>query len=924
MRSAVVSAWRSSATRYVEDATTEDDLVTVGYRDRLFTELVANAADAAMTADVAGQVRIWSSDERTVHVANTGAPVSDDGVRSLLSLRVSAKVAGAQSVGRYGVGFTATAAVADRVEVRSTTGSFVFDRARTAQVLADERVATGSRRPPLLRLAWPVDEPPAPGMDTEIVLYLSDGNSAADLVGAARAQAADLLLELPGLGQITVGDTAFTIEMAPTPPSTPEERGASRASRRAATQHITITITSPRRTRVHHWLQTGLHTRWLVEIDDAGALAETPSALTENVLRAPTPTDIELTLPAAAITGLRLTPDRRHLHPDADIATAAHGYADLMRALPASVRPSLIPVPAHSRNRDDAALSAAVLADLADEAWLPGAAGDELVPGRSVVFGDLTADLAEVLAPLMGDLAHPDVSERRHLARLRSVGVTEIGLADLAERLTGTQRSSTWWRDLYAALSPLVTTAADAEELGALPIPRSDGRVSVGARGLFLADGIDTPLRWVPTVDAQARHPLLERLGATTLTVSDALADPALRQLIDHGDDDELAVVAGEVLALLAADPPATVPEWLAALPLPDQHGELRAADELLLPESPLAAVLVDDAPFGRVADDLVDRVGVEPLRALGVGWGFLTVVDELPVGPDHDLPDEDQWWETLGDPPETLAAVRDLDLIDDDRWPQALTLLATDRRTAPLLADRHGYTAWWLRQHAVIDGHPLGWYRAPSDTSMSGVRDVLHHPHADELAAALGGDVIESDADADTVLAHLGEAAREIESGVAAAVHANLVIAARRGVIDPTELAVPERVRSASGHAVASAVVLDRPWLTQVLGPDEIVLAGVATDPDDAAVLAEILDLPTAGDEVRGEVLDEGTPATWACAEATLFAATWGHALARADIRLHDELWVRVHRNGERSDQRVRWWIDEGGITHLPRLSRP
>ncbi|MXP22666.1 hypothetical protein GIY30_15095 [Gordonia sp. HNM0687] len=917
-----MSSWRASANRYREDATTEDDLVTVGYRDRLFTELIANAADAAGAAGITGRVSIWAGDSGTVHVANTGAPVSADGLRSLLSLRVSAKSSESHTVGRYGVGFTATAAVADRVEVRSTSASFVFDRDRTAATLTAEGIDPAARRPPLLRLAWPVAAVPSGGHDTEIVLHLCDGVAAADLLATARRQAPELLVELDGLGAITVADTTVRIERAEMPPLA-EER-ARKGSLSAATQLLTITASSPTDCVVHRWLQAGRDTRWLIEVDEGGAVCARRSALTENVLRAPTPTDVELSMPAICITDLPLTPDRRHLHPDADISSAAQGYAELLHALPLSDRPALIPIAAHARNRDDAALGHAVVENLSEREWLPGAAGNDLVPSRSVVFGDLTPELAEVLAPLMADLAHPDMSERRHLARLQSVGVTVIGLAELAERLVGTERDPSWWCDLYAALSPLVTTAADAEELGALPIPRSDERLGIGARGLFLADGIDTAMSWLPTVHTRARHPLIERLGARTVAVAEAVADPALQQLVEQADDDELGRVADEVLALLCADADAAVPKWLAGLPLPDAQGELRAADELLLPDSPLAAVLVDDAPFGQVSPDLVGRVGGDVLRRIGVGWGFLTLVDELPVAPDHDLPDEERWWSTLDAPPDTLAAVRDLDLVDDGCWDEALTLLAADSTTAVMLDDPSGYTAWWLRHHAVIGGHRLGWYRAPSDLSMVGVRDVLDHPHADALGAALGGIEIESADDADTVLTHLGDPDRRIAPGIAAAVHAAVVRAVRIGVCDAAELAVPQRVRAASGEAVTDAVVLDRPWMVQVFGSGELVLAGVRPDRDDAAALAEILDLPMVDDEVRAEVVGEGVAATRDCPEATLFAVQWGHDIGRADVRLHEELWVRLWRNGDRRDKRVGWWVDEHGVTHLPRLSRP
>ena len=83
------------------------------------------------------------------------------------------------------------------------------------------------------------------------------------------------------------------------------------------------------------------------------------------------------------------------------------------------------------------------------------------------------------------------------------------------------------------------------------------------------------------------------------------------------------------------------------------------------------------------------------------------------------------------------LVAVRDLDLVDDDRWPQALALLAQpplrDALTQPvrvLLPDGtheavRPYTAWWLRGHPVLDGRrPAGLRAAGGDPLLQGLYD--------------------------------------------------------------------------------------------------------------------------------------------------------------------------------------------------------
>uniref|UniRef100_UPI003D8D1F9A sacsin N-terminal ATP-binding-like domain-containing protein n=1 Tax=Gordonia sp. B7-2 TaxID=3420932 RepID=UPI003D8D1F9A len=906
VRAATLESWRSSPTRLAEDIAAETDLVTVGYRDRLLTELAANAADAAAVAGEPGELAVWLSG-RELHVANTGAPLTVEGVRSLSALRVSAKPTTAvaegnsRQVGRFGVGFTATAVVADRVEMRSTTGSVVFDRALTEEVIreAGARLAD-SVEVPLLRLPWPSDVRPRKGFDTEVVLYLRDGSD--NLVAPMISEASDLLLELPSLQRISVGEVEFGVDRHRLP--------------ELSSDGAVVTRIAPTRDGVQSaaWLQVATGTtRWLAPVDG-------PTVAGHDVLRAPTPTGIELSLPCRLIADLPLTPDRRNLHPSADIASAAVGYADLIRLFGPRRRLRLVPEPHLARNRDDARLIDAVLADLRRTSWLPAADGADLVPSRSVVLVGLTAELADVLGDLFGDLVHPDISDAGSTSVLGRLGVVELGLAGLADRLTGVERPSQWWQRLYAALAPLVGTGREVEEIAALPVPRSDGRMAVGARGLFVSDRITGAARWLPMVDRQARHPLVERMGAQELTVEQALSDPALRQLIEDADLDSDGGLADEVLALVAADPDAALPAWLAQLPLPDADGEWRPADELLLPDSPLGAVLVDDHPFGVVDRELTQRHGASTLRRVGVGWGFLVVSDELPTAPDHDLPDEELWWDSLTELPESLSAVGDLDLVDEQRWAAALTLLADDEEIVELLGDRDGYTAWWLRRCAIIDGHPLGDYRAPSDETLVGVLDPLDHPQADAVAGALAELPPASAAEASRLLDRLGDPDREVSAGVAVSVHASIVGACRSGVIDPADIDLPDRVRTLAATAVADAVVLDKPYLLQMVSGESVVLAGTAAEAADAETLGVVLDLPLASEAFAAEIRDPGDAVTWSHPEAVRFAAQRGVEVRHGEVRVHDELWVTLRRNDSVIESRVGWWIDHQGVTHLER----
>lgn len=945
LRESTLRAWASSPTRLREDHTAEADLTTIGYRDRMFTELAANAADAAAAADPGsgGRMAVWL-DERDLHVANTGEPLTPEGVRSLVALRVSAKKPARDQIGRFGVGFTSTATVADGVEIRSTSGSIRFDLAATEDAVRAagiERDRAGGAVP-LLRLAWPVDAGPVEGFATEVVLHLRPDVDADALLETISTQVPDLLVALDALDGITVGDGAaarlFTVEQEPiTLP---------RNDRRVTARRLVVRETSPQGSArtVRSWREVSDGTtRWLVaEADESDGAARMLGDLRPHhiapsgpdVLYAPTATDIELGLPCRVITTLPLTPDRRHLHPSADITDAASGYVELMQIVEPGDRVFLIPSPQRVRNADDARLTEAILEQLRDSVWLPGADGGDLVPVRAVCVAGLGTELAEILSDAFADLVHPDISAPQHLPALERVGVTPLSLAQVAERLIGVDRPARWWHRLYAALGPLVPTAREAEELSALPVPRADGRMSVGARGL-VSIATPMPLRWLPTVDPDADHPLLDRLGLQRIEVTDALADPGLREMVSSldesldsidvdPDDSETAgsdmrALVDEILGAVRADPHAIVPDWLRGLPIPDADGGWRPADELLLPNSPLLSVLVDDHPFGLVSDDLIEEAGADALRRIGVGWGFMTVTDDLPTAPDHDLPDEEQWWDERPEPPETLAAVRDLDLVDEDRWADALTLLATDEALAPLLARRDGYTCWWLRQHAWIDGHRLGWYRAPADTAFDGVRDVLDHPHADALRHALGGSAVESAADADDLLRNLGDPQRTVSAGTAAEVYAVIVATARRGVFEPADLAVPERIRVVSGGTSEAAVVIDEPWWVQVFDPGEMVVMGAAEHAD-AELLAEILDVPIASEAAAAEVDGEGSAATGSVTEAVLLGVLTGRRPRRGEVRLHDTLTVRVRHGGDERTVPVDWWVDDRGITHLRR----
>ncbi|EGD54227.1 sacsin N-terminal ATP-binding-like domain-containing protein [Gordonia neofelifaecis] len=889
LRRATLRGWQSSPTRLAEDAAAEAELLEIGYRDRLFTELIANAADAASAAGIVGHVAVWA-DGRSVHVANTGAPLTAAGVRSLTALRVSPKHGDdGTTVGRFGMGFRATS-LAPRVVVASTSGSIEFDAARTRDAVAAVAADAALDRLPAQRLAWPSDASPSPGFDTEVILAVDD-DVAGELVAAAAGQAPDLLLELQAIDRIVVG--AHTFE------------------RRDDTDTVVVS-----RDGVEHrrWLIARTErTRWLASVRDGRVVP-----LGRDVLRSPTATDIELTLPARVIADLPLTPDRRELHPDADIAAAAAGYPELVALAPDDQKQVLVPPPALPAGGVDGVLREAVRSELAVAQWVPSATGEALSPDRTWVFPGITAELAELLSEVLEPLAHPDVSDRVTASLLVGLGAREIGLADVAELLSGSSGADhDWWARLYAALSGFVPDARAAEELATLPVPRADGRMHVGGRGLFLIDGLeelaDPPVvSWVPTVAPDAYDPLLERLGLTRISPEQALALPELAAAIDDSDDD---VLVDAVLRILGLPHAGTAPADLGSLELRGADGDHWPADELLLPDSPLAQVLVADSPFGTVADEVVERYGRDALRRLGVGWGFTVVHDPAPVAPEHDLPDEEEWWDSHEVPPDELHAVRDLDLVDPARWPAALELLASDDHTAPLLTG--GYTRWWLRRYAEIDGVPLRRLRGVDDVGLRGLLDPVQVPVA--AAGLLAGPAPDDAADASDRLAALADPDRAVPSGVAVGAHAALVAAVVDGAFRVADVDPPDRLRTVAGTTTDDPVVIGAPWWVDVIPPERAVLPGLPPDSAAAAVLADLVDAPTA-DAVCQVLPDPGGDAVDAdSAEAVRLLAAAGLTTAR-QVRIHDDLHVEITDDDRTRRQRIPRWVTDDGVVHLSR----
>ncbi len=829
--------------------------------------------------------------------------------------------------------------MSDAPQISSATGSVQWSRDATRELagqvpaLAGE-LAQRSGHVPVLRLPFAAGGAPPDGFTTAVTLPLRDAD-ARDLAGRLLAQTGPaLLLALAALERVEIeadgatrvltaardgDDITITVDGSPSRSGVrargdggrgaPHAGGPSPASQQSTWRTATASgrlapglladRPSEERTR------TSWSVSWAVPVtgsaDPAGRL---PDGV-DPVVHAPTPTDEPLGLPALLLASFPLGPDRRHVAPgpltDFLVDRAAVAYAGMLPALaPGPGLLALVPGPA-GRGELDARLGRAIRERLPDVAFLP-AAGQGGVPGEpaarlrprdALLLEKNLPGLTDFLAPVLGGLIN---GPARHPA-YAVLGVRRLPLADLADALAALDRPPAWWRRLYDVLSH--GSPEDRGELGALPVPLADSRRVRGARGLLLpGPGLAHPERLgvlgLRVVHPDAAHSLLARLGAVEATPRGVLSHPATRAAVEASyDEDDPVPVADVVLGLVAAaDAERGDYPWLADLALPDADGDWTPAGELLLPDGPLAGVVAADAPFGVVGKETLERYGAGALAAAGVLSSFelLTAQDVDLDDPDLDLDDAQDWaYQTSARlprgavPPVALeiVAVRDLDLVDPDRWPQALELLAEPPLRAAVLeparvrlADgRHvdvlSYTAWWLRRHVVIGGrHPGDLRAADADPLLLGLYDeaglatarALADP---EIARALGvrttvANLLTDPAGPGDLLRRLADPARPVTRGQLRALWTALATAD----ISPDEFTPPDQIRAVRGGEVVVAdaddvLVLDTPDLWPLAADQPLILAPHEL----ASRLADLLDLPLAAEEIQGAIESPGQP---------------------------------------------------------------
>ncbi|MGP4089888.1 sacsin N-terminal ATP-binding-like domain-containing protein [Streptomyces sp. KR55] len=934
LRRGVLDAWATSPARFREDANAEEDLVLGGYRDRLVVELAQNAADAAARAGVPGRLRLTLRDG-VLFAANTGAPLDAAGVESLATLRASAK-RDTPSIGRFGVGFAAVLAVTDEPAVVGRHGGVRWSLAEARDLAADtarhspglgDEIRRRDGHVPLLRLPFAAEGTAPDPYDTVVILPLRD-TAAADLAERLlRAVDDSLLLTLPGLEEVVVeidGDTPRTVRRSTDGAFTVVEDSRDGVTHwRTSSAHGPLTPDLLAGRPVEERLRPHWSVTWAVPIDAAHGTPVRPRP--SPVVHAPTPSDEPLGVPALLIASLPLDTTRRHAAPgpltDFVVQRAADAYAELL----AEWRPvteaiiDLVPGPL-GKGELDGALRQAILERLPRTSFLPpavppsGDGSDELPeslrPRDAEVVEGAGADTVRVLAEVLPTLL-PAGLERR--VELRTLGVARVRLSDAIDRLAGLEKEPGWWRRLYDSLA-----GVDPDRLTGLPVPLADRRTTIGPRQVLLptpdAARIDPEVLarlGLKVAHPDAAHPLLEKLGALPATPRAVLTTPQVRAAVAASLDDEGGALweedapdaeelADTVLALVrdAGLEPGDEP-WLGALALPDEEGELAPAGELVFPGSPFAQVM-REGELAFVDAELAERFGEQPLAACGVLADFALVratdvvldPDELePREGDFAEPDDpglldavDVWCEDILDrfpdspvPPVAteLIAVRDLDLVADDKWSQALALLsvpplrdAVIQSVRILLPDGthevvRPYTAWWLRGHPVFDGRrPAGLLAAGGDPLLRGLYDEADATGFDDeqVLRALGvrtsvAALLDEPGGAAELLDRLADPERQVTSTQLHGLYGALA------ELDPDQVTLPDELRAVVDGRVevvdaADAVVVDSPDLL----PFTEGVPLLPVPPARAAELAELFQVRRLSESVTGEVDSEGT----------------------------------------------------------------
>lgn len=153
-----ITAYQAASGDIKEHYGIEQTVLAGGYGYRQVLELVQNGADAILEAHASGATGSEKNridvllENSFLYVANTGAPLSEDGIDALLHSHHSTKRG--NQIGRFGLGFKSLLRLGGKIDIFSTTGALRFDPEKCRNELKKRFTVSEA---PALRLAWALD-----------------------------------------------------------------------------------------------------------------------------------------------------------------------------------------------------------------------------------------------------------------------------------------------------------------------------------------------------------------------------------------------------------------------------------------------------------------------------------------------------------------------------------------------------------------------------------------------------------------------------------------------------------------------------------------------------------------------------------------------------------------------------------------------
>ena len=147
-----LNAYREQPSLVEEHFGIENAVLTGGYGHRQIFELVQNGADALWEGGYKGKILVRLT-QKTLYCANEGSPIEEFGAKAILASHISSKRG--EQIGHFGLGFKSVLAICDRPEFYSRSGSFGFERKKTAEKIKE--IVPYAKQYPTLRCAYPLD-----------------------------------------------------------------------------------------------------------------------------------------------------------------------------------------------------------------------------------------------------------------------------------------------------------------------------------------------------------------------------------------------------------------------------------------------------------------------------------------------------------------------------------------------------------------------------------------------------------------------------------------------------------------------------------------------------------------------------------------------------------------------------------------------